>query len=61
MARINCTEELMMMEVGDERMFPAITSDTVTATASRIGFKFGRKYKTKRDTEKQCLVVTRIK
>ena len=61
MARINFTEELMMMEVGDEHKFPAITSDTVSAIASRLSFKFGRKYKTKRDIERQCLIVTRIK
>lgn len=61
MAKINFTQELMMMEVGNERQFPAITYDSVVSTSSRLSFKFGRKYKTRRDDENQCVRVTRIK
>lgn len=61
MAKINFTEQIMMMEVGDQIEFPSITYDSVSSVIDRVQFKYGRKYKRKRDKERQCLTVTRIK
>lgn len=61
MAKINFTEQIVMMEVGEQIEFPSITYDSVSSVIDRVQFKYGRKYKRKRDNEKQCLIVTRIK
>lgn len=61
MARINFTEQIVMMEVGEQIEFPSITYDSVSNIIDRTQFKYGRKYKRKRDRKRQCLVVTRIK
>ena len=61
MAKINFTEEIMAMIVGEQTEFPSITYDSVSSVIDRVQFKYGRKYKRKRDKERQCLIVTRIK
>ena len=61
MAKINFTEELMTMEVGETKTFPAITYDSVMSVKSRVGFKFGRQYTSERNAEEGNFTVTRLR
>ena len=61
MARINFTQEIMGMIIGEEMKFPAITFDKVDSTVKSLSLKYGRKYKTRRNAEGKYITVTRLK
>jgi len=61
MAKINFTEELMRMEIGEQSSFPIITRDTVSTTASRLGLKYDRYYRLCSCRENRTVTVTREK
>lgn len=61
MARINFTEELMKMEIGEQASFPIITRDTVSSTACRLGLRYDRYYRLRSCREDKTVTVTREK
>lgn len=54
------TSELEIMQVNDQKEFPAELVMTVQSMASMLGFKWNRRYSTSIDRERRVVTVTRV-
>lgn len=55
------TSELLSMDVGEKKEYPAMRINSLRSLASTLGFRFDRKYTTCIDKKKRAVCIKRLK